>query len=162
MSMDAGTADIIKGIEGFEQLDDTCIAAIASTSSLISVPDGTVFYTADDSSWDVYFVISGIVGVSTSNPGLRDPLRMNDTELLVLRSGAFFGEISFLDGARRHLTVIARERTLVLRIDGPLLKAVCEEDAVTGRAVYALLGKSAARTARDVSMELRNLMVARS
>jgi CRP-like cAMP-binding protein len=162
MSMDAGTADIIKGIEGLSQLDDDGIAALASTSSLSSVPEGTTFFQADDPSWDVYFVISGIVGISMSGPGAREPLPAGDTELLVLRSGAFFGELSFLDGARRHLTVTARERTLVLRLNGPLLKARCEADALVGRAVYSLLGKSAARTARDISMELRNIMAARS
>ena len=162
MSMDAGTADIIKGIEGLNQLDDDGIAAIASTSSLRSVPEGTTFYQVDDTSCDVYFVISGIVGISMSGPGSGEPLGVGDMELLVLRSGAFFGELSFLDGARRHLTATARERTLVLRLDGPILKAVCGADASVGRAVYSLLGKSAARTARDVSMELRTNMAARS
>ncbi len=162
MSMNAGTEDIIKSIEGLSQLDDTGIAAIASISSLSSVPEGTVFFQADDTSWDVYFVISGIVGISMSGPGSQNPLMKDDMELLILRSGAFFGELSFLDGARRHLTVTARERTLVLRINGPLLKAVCEADALVGRAVNSLLGKSAARAARDISMELRNIMAARS
>lgn len=162
MSMDAGTADIIKGMEGLGRLDDDGIAAIASTASLSSVPEGTAFYQADDVSWDVYFVISGIVGVSMSGPGDLEPSMADDLELLILRSGAIFGELSFLDGARRHLTVTARERTLVLRLDGPLLRAVCDADAAVGRAVYSLLGKAAARTARDASMELRNIMAARS
>lgn len=162
MSMDADTADIIKGIEGLNQLNDDGIAAIASVSSLRSVPEGTVFFEADDVSGDVYFVISGIVGVSTSSPETKAPLHIDYTELLVLRSGAIFGELSFLDGARRSLTAAARERTLVLRLDGQLLKTLCDSDAFVGRAVYALLGKAAARAAKDVSMELRNLLAARS
>lgn len=162
MSLDAGTADIIRGIESLNQLDDDGIAAIASASSLRSVPEGTAFFKVDDRSWDVYFIISGVVGISMSEPDAKEPSPTDDMELLVLRSGAFFGALSFLDGARRHLSVTARERTLVLRMDGPLLKAVCEADPLVGRAVYALLGKSAARTARDISMELRNIMAARS
>lgn len=162
MSMDSGTADIIKGMEGLSQLDDNGIAAIASTASLRSVPEGTVFYTVDAISSDVYFVISGIVSVSICGPDAPEASPEGDMEVLVLRSGSFFGELSFLDGARRHLTVTARERTLVLCLDGPHLKATCEADASVGRAVYAMLGKTAARTARDVSMELRNILAARS
>ncbi len=161
MSMDSGTTDIIRGIHGLGGLDDAGIAAIASASSLRSVPEGTNFYDADETTWDVYFVVSGIVGIHSSQPHTNGPGRGINPELLILRSGTIFGALSFLDGARRDMNAIARERSLVLRMDGPLLKAACDADPVVGRAVYALLGKAAARTARDVSMELRNLLAER-
>jgi CRP-like cAMP-binding protein len=79
----------------------------------------------------------------------------------VLRSGALFGVLSFLDGARRDMDAVARERCVLLRLDGPRLKAACEADAELGRTVYAAFGAAAARNARDVFQELRNLLAER-
>lgn len=158
MSIDSDTAAIVRGIPGFGGLDEEAVAAIASASSLQSLPEGSYFYEEDDSSSDVFFVVSGIVAIYTRHPAAKRSSRENDEELLILRSGALFGVIAFLDGARRDMNAMARERSLVLRMDGPLLKAACEADPVVGRAVYALLGKAAARIARDLSMELRNLI----
>lgn len=161
MSLDSDTAEIIRGISGLGGLHDGGITAIASASSLRSVPEGTCFYDADEMSWDVYFVVSGIVGIRYNRPGSPDPARGDDAELLIIRSGSMFGVLSFLDGARRDMNATARERSLVLHMDGPLLKAACEADPAVGRAVYALLGKAAARSARDISMELRNMLTER-
>jgi len=162
MSIDSDTAEFIRGINGFENLDDESIAAIASASSLRSVPEGSFFYEEDEASDDVYFVISGIVGIHSRNPATTLMSIEDENELLILRSGATFGVLSFLDGARRDMNAVARERCLVLRMDGHLLKAACEADPIVGRAVYALLGKAAARIGRDITMELRNLLAARN
>jgi len=156
MSIDTDTAGIIRRIPGFSGLDDAAIAAIAAASSLKSLSEGSYFYKEDDSTYDVYFVVSGIVAIHTRHPAANLSSREDDEELLILRSGALFGVLSFLDGARRDMNAMARERSLVLRMDGPLLKAACEADPFVGRAVYAILGKAAARIGRDLSMELRN------
>ncbi|HPG86718.1 MAG TPA: hypothetical protein PLQ29_08460, partial [Spirochaetales bacterium] len=84
------------------------------------------------------------------------------SELLTMRSGSLFGALSFLDGARRDMRTTARERSLVLRFHGPLLKAVSVSNPAAGRAVYRLLGAAAARNARDISIEMRNLLAERA
>ena len=156
MSIDADTADMIRGIPGFAALDDGGVSAIASASSLRSVPDGEAIYLEDETSIDAYFIVSGVVSVRTRIPGGDD-----FAELATMRSGAFFGMLSFLDGSRRHMSAVARGRCLVLRMDGPLLKAACEASPAVGRAVYERFGQAAAIGARDITMELRNLLAER-
>lgn len=156
MSIDSDITGIVHGIPGFASLDEAAIRAVAAASSLKSIAEGNYFYHEDELSSDVFFVVSGIVGIHARHPASTPPTRDADEELLILRSGAFFGVLSFLDGARRDMYALARERTLVLRMDGQLLKAACEASPEVGRAVYAMFGKVAARIARDIAMELRN------
>jgi CRP-like cAMP-binding protein len=157
MGYDPETRKILRGIAGFEQLDTKRLEALAASASLLSVAENTLVYQEDDASSDVFLIISGIITIRSRLPAGHD----RESELMVLRSGTFFGVLSFLDGARRNLGAFARERSLLLRFDGPRLKAACEADATLGRAVYSLLGTTAARLARDVSMELRNLIAER-
>ena len=155
-----GGSDIVgllRGMPFIGELDDETLSAIASTASLVSAADGDVFYLEDDDSYDVYFVVSGVVAVWLELPNYE-----RYSELLTMRSGSLFGALSFLDGARRDMRTTARERSLVLRFHGPLLKAVSVSNPAAGRAVYQLLGTAAARNARDISIEMRNLLAERA
>jgi|GEM_PF-1349585 len=162
MNADSDIADIVRGIRGFGGLDEPGVAALASAATLMSLAEGAVVYEQDEDSYDVYFIVSGLVAIRASLPGSGGGRRATDPELIVLRSGAFFGVYAFLDGARRDMNAVARERSLVLRFDGPLLKAACEAEPRVGRTAYELFGKAAARNARDISMELRTLMAERA
>ncbi len=157
MGHDPEIQEILRGIPGFERLDGQRLEALADTASLLSVAENTFVFNEDDSSSDVFLIINGIITIRARLPSERD----RDSELLVLRSGAFFGMLSFLDGARRNLGAFARERSLLLRFESSRLKAACEADATLGREVYMLLGATAARVARDVSMEFRNFLAER-
>lgn len=154
MGHDPETREMLRGVAGLERLDGKCLDLMAATASLQSVAENTAVYQEDDDSSDVFLIINGIVTIRSRLPSERDKY----SEILVLRSGAFFGVLSFLDGARRNLGAFARERSLLLRFDSTRLKAACESDAALGRAVYKLLGATAARLARDMTMELRNIM----
>jgi len=157
MNFDPDIADVVRRIRGFDDLDDARVSALASVSSLRSVAEGAFFYEEDEESYDVFFIVSGIVGIRSRLPSSAD----EDSELITLRSGNLFGVLSFLDGARRDLNAVARERTLVLLMDGSRLKNACDADPTLGRAVYSLLGATASRRARDVAMELRNVLAER-
>ena len=157
MSGGSDIAGILRGTPFLGELDDESLSAVASTAVLMSAAEGDVFYREDEDSYDVYFVVSGIVAIWLELPNYE-----RYSELLTLRSGSLFGALSFLDGARRDMRTTARERSLVLRFDGPLLKAACASDQKVGRAVYQLLGATAARNARDISIEMRNLMAERA
>lgn len=158
MDNNTDITEIISGIPAFAALDDESVQAIASASSLRSVAGESVFYSEDETSYDVFYIVSGIVGIRSRLPNGGN----EESELLTLHSGVAFGVLSFLDGARRDFNAVARERCLVLRMDGPLLKAVCAANPVAGSAVYAFFGQAAARNARDVALELRNYLAAES
>lgn len=156
MAGEGGIVDIIGGIRGLSGLDEAGLEALAAASVLEGCPDGTVFYAQDDPSTDVFYVVSGVVEISLQ--------RLDggaSSEILALRSGSLFGIVSFLDGALRDIAAKARGHCLVLRLSGPRLRAACDADPRVGRAVFELFGRSAARTVRDLTLELRTLMTER-
>lgn len=154
MGHDPETREMLRGVAGLEQLDWKSLDSMAASASLRSIAENTAVYQEDDDSSDVFLIINGIVTIRARLPSEHD----RHSDVLMLRSGAFFGVLSFLDGARRNLGAFARERSLLLRFDSARLKAACDSDAALGRAVYKLFGATAARFARDLAMELRNLM----
>jgi CRP-like cAMP-binding protein len=157
MHHDPEVSGLLRHINGFELLDDRSVASLTATASLRSFAENTAVYEEDEETCDIYFIVNGIVSIRSRLPAEREQY----TELLTLRSGRFFGVLSFLDGARRDMGAYARERSLLISFDGLRLRAACEDDTVLGRAVYLATGVSAARMARDVSMELRNYMAER-
>jgi CRP-like cAMP-binding protein len=157
MGHDPETQEILRGIPGFEKLDGQSLDTLAACTTFRSIAENTAIYKEDENSYDVFLIMSGIISIRSRLPSEEERY----SELLVLRSGSFFGVLAFLDGSRRNLSAFTRERSLLMRFDGPRLKADCKANADLGRAVYMSFGGTAARLARDVSMELRNLMIER-
>ena len=147
-------ADILRSIPGFGTLDDSNLRAIASASRLQSVPENHHFYREDEASQDVYYLVSGIINITFILP---DPAS-DPVEILTMHKGALFGTLAFLDGARRNLGAVSRERCIVVKMDGTLLRAACDANPIAGMAVYRVFGEAAARNARDVTFELRSVM----
>ncbi len=144
-------AETIARLPGLGSLPPDRLHGLASMAALESIQEGQTFYREDDQGLDVYYLVSGLV-----EGRMRIPSSGHDDSFRVLKSGSWFGETSFLDGGRRGSTLAARERSLVVRLDGTALRTACERDPVLGRAVYAALGRVAAMRVRDTALELRN------
>ncbi|HAE23591.1 MAG TPA: hypothetical protein DCG47_14925, partial [Spirochaetaceae bacterium] len=56
----------------------------------------------------------------------------------------------------RESSLAARERCLLLKLEGSALRERCKADAELAVRVYAILGRTSAQRYRDVSLELRN------
>lgn len=65
---------------------------------------GEIIFNENDLSYDVFFIASGIVGISTYN------------YRVILDNGSFFGEISSFMHQKRHFTAKAESSVLVLSI----------------------------------------------
>lgn len=157
MRADPEILEMIRRVTGFEGLAPAQLASLARSASLKSLAEGSLIYGEDDTSTDFFYIISGVVSIMNSIPTTGEMW----TELLVLRSGSLFGTLSFLDGTRRNMAAKARERSLALEFDGAAVKKACAADPVLGMAVFATLGATASRHARDVTMELRTLIAER-
>lgn len=154
MRADPEILEMIRRLPGFGELADAETGLLAKAATLRSFADGAAIFEEDDASTDFYYIVSGVVAIRNSIPSSGELW----TEMLILRSGALFGALSFLDGARRNTAAYARERSMLLAFGGEAVKKACGSNAVLGRAVYATLGATAARNARDVAMELRTMI----
>jgi len=143
---------IVRGIPGLEDLDAERSAVLASMAALASLPEGAVAYREDEATRDVYYIVSGLLESRMRIPALNGA----EDVFRTLKSGDVFGETAWLDGGRRGTTTSARERSLVLRIDGDALRKACDADPTLGMAVYRLLGRTSAARCRETSLELRN------
>ncbi|TFG82073.1 MAG: cyclic nucleotide-binding domain-containing protein [Spirochaetales bacterium] len=153
MNVESDLTDTIRSIPGFDRLDDAAAAAIASAASLSSFSEEEIAYREDDTGNDVYYLISGLMESRMRMPGRS---RQLEEGFITLKSGDIFGETSFLDGGRRESSVVARERSLALRLDGTALRSVCDGLPPLAAIVYRTLGRSLAVRYRDASLELRN------
>lgn len=157
MRADPEILEMIRRVPGFGALSDSEAATLARAASLRSAGEAEALYEEDDASIDFFYIVSGVIAIRNSIPTDGELW----TDMLILRSGSMFGALSFLDGARRNTAAYARERSLLLEFKGASVKKACDADPSLGRAVYATLGATAARNARDVSMELRNMIAER-
>lgn len=144
-------SETIARLPGLESLPPEGVPELARIARLESLAEGAAFYREDEPGTDVYFILSGL-----AEARMRLPSGGEDDGFRTLKPGSYFGETAFLDGGRRDSTMVARERCLVLRLDGASLKAACDGNAAVGRAVYAALARAAAARLRDTELDLRN------
>ena len=91
----------LKNIPLFAHLKDTQLKAIASQCKKVQFKKGSVIFHMKDMSTDLYIVDAGI---------LKAMLSDDEGDEIVLASfekGAFFGELSLLDGKGRSATIVA-------------------------------------------------------
>lgn len=99
---------ILKEIPLFAKLTKKQIDAIQSVCKTIEVPEGKIVIHQDDSSFDLYIVVSGGVKVSLFDQSGREII------LDTIKAGGFFGELSLFDSKPRSATVTATARSTLL------------------------------------------------
>jgi CRP-like cAMP-binding protein len=143
----------IRALPGFENLPEAQAEFLADISSFLSLGEHELAFREDEASSDLFYIVSGLMESRMRVPGRQ---RDEDEGFSTLKSGEYFGETAFLDGSRREASLAARERCLLLKLDGSALRERCKADPELAARVYALLGRTSAQRYRDVSLELRN------
>lgn len=93
--------DVLKSISLFSRLSSQQRNLIQSSCKEVKVSKGAVIIQQEESSFDLYVILSGAVRVSLINKDGREVM------LDVLREGAVFGELSVLDQRCRSAMVTA-------------------------------------------------------
>jgi CRP/FNR family transcriptional regulator, cyclic AMP receptor protein len=96
----------LRRVSLFSDCTDLELRGIASISTIVESPAGTVLTEVGTPGDSFFFIIDGRVSVETQI-GFGDPLYPGD----------FFGEMSLLDGEPRSATVIARTDVRLLVVD---------------------------------------------
>ena len=83
---------------------------------LLEVPEGWVFFEQGDPGQEMYFMLSGTVGI-----------RRDDRELARIGKGKFFGEMTFLLGQERSASAVALEPCRCVVVHGQNFEALLVE-----------------------------------
>ena len=94
----------------FVELDREELAIVVRGANQYSVPENHTFFEMGDSNESLFVILSGSVRIE--RPGTED-----DIELGKLSSGAFFGEMSFMDNSKTTAKVSTVESTEVLELN---------------------------------------------
>ncbi|HYA88789.1 MAG TPA: cyclic nucleotide-binding domain-containing protein, partial [Nitrospirota bacterium] len=111
-------SSVIPLFAGFSQEEFNDFTKVMNVHPL---PGGLTIVEQDDSGKSVYLIASGSVNVFTTL------LSGERVDLAVLRSGDFFGEMSFLTGKPRTATVETAEDAVILEITEDKLREITSQ-----------------------------------
>ncbi|WP_019877783.1 cyclic nucleotide-binding domain-containing protein [Sporichthya polymorpha] len=121
--------DAIADLEIFAGLDRRQLAKIASLSTQVTLPEGSVLCRRGERGREAFVLVEGSVAVC-----------VEDQALAVLRPGAVFGEMSLLDGKPRVATVTATSQVSVLVISPLELASLLEAVPAVRSRIFSTLG----------------------
>lgn len=121
--------DTIADLDLFAGLDRKQLATIASLSTEVTLPEGTVLCHRGERGREAFVLIEGSVAVS-----------VQDQAIAVLRPGAVFGEMSLLDGKPRVATVTATSQVSVLVLNPLKLASLLESVPAVRSRIFATQG----------------------
>jgi CRP-like cAMP-binding protein len=121
--------DAIADLDLFAGLDRKQLATIASLSTPVTLPAGSVLCRRGERGREAFILIEGSVAVS-----------IEDEAIAVLRPGSVFGEMSLLDGSPRVANVTATSQVTVLVLTNLELSSVLDAVPAVAARVYSTLG----------------------
>ncbi len=105
----------------FQHFPDDELMKLAMEVREESVDAGKVLFREGESGDDFWVVVAGSVeGTRATKVGKQPVVRV--------RAGQMFGEVSFLDGKARPISVMATQPTVMLRFDSPTVRPLLERD----------------------------------
>ncbi|MBI3394425.1 MAG: cyclic nucleotide-binding domain-containing protein [Spirochaetia bacterium] len=145
--MDKQASNLLKGMYLFKDFAPKELEKLAKICKRTTYNAGErVFYETDEAH-SMYIVEMGTLKLIKK--GMDD-----SQEVLRLGSGAHFGEMPFLDGMARALTVEAMERTSLIEIPYEELRKLLEEEPKIAAHVYSELAHFLAARLRRATVDL--------
>jgi CRP-like cAMP-binding protein len=121
--------DAIVDLDLFAGLDRKQLATIASLSTQVTLPAGSVLCRRGERGREAFILVEGTVAVS-----------IEDEAIAVLRPGSVFGEMSLLDGTPRVANVTATSQVSVLVLTNRELASLLDAVPAVAARIYSTLG----------------------
>lgn len=137
--------------EGF---DDKEVAELAKICKPVRFQSGEVIVAEDARERDLYFIISGRAQINLSGPSARD----DAGAISKIIPGQVFGELGFIDGARRSTWVVAIDEVEAIQLEWEDFDQLTQSNAKIGYKFVYNLAHVIAERLRDTTMNLSNLM----
>jgi CRP-like cAMP-binding protein len=144
----------LQGTEVFKGLDVKDLEQIANICKPTRFEKGEVIVEEDARERELYIIRSGRVNISLSPPGSEE----TRGTLTNCTPGQVFGELSFIDGARRSTWVLALEDVEVYQIRWESFSGLIQVKPEIGYRVMSNLARVIADRLRDTTMLCSNLL----
>jgi CRP/FNR family transcriptional regulator, cyclic AMP receptor protein len=105
----------------FEHFPDEPLMKLALVAREETVQGGAVLYREGDAGDDFWVVVAGAIDGNRATPVGKQPI-------IRVRTGQMFGDVSFLDGKPRPITVTATQPTVLLRFDSSAVRQLLERN----------------------------------
>ena len=149
------------GVAGFladsalcKGLDEAEIAGIAEICRPVQFRAGEVIVAEDARGRDLYFIRDGRAQINLSGPSARD----DAGAITKCLPGEVFGELGFIDGARRSTWVVAIDNLDAIQLNWDDFSQLIEANAKIGYKFIYNLALVIAERLRDTTMTLSNLL----
>ena len=137
--------------EGFDTAEVEELARICKTARFKA---GEVIVAEDARGRDLYFVKSGRAQINLSGPSPRD----DAGTISKILPGQVFGELGFIDGARRSTWVVAIEEVETIQLGWEDFHQLTQNNSKIGFKFIYNLALVMAERLRDTTMSLSNLL----
>jgi CRP-like cAMP-binding protein len=144
----------LKDTEVFKGLADEDLERIAGICNPAQYDKGQVIVEEDARERELYIIKSGRVNISLSPPGSGE---VRGT-LTKCTPGQVFGELSFIDGARRSTWVTALDDVEVYQIRWESFSGIIQSKPEIGYRVMSNIARVIADRLRDTTMLCSNLL----
>ena len=116
------TADFLRSIDMFSELDDTLLEPIVAQSKTLDLQRGDVLFQSGDYSSDLYIVTRGRIAIGNRSFGGRESL------VALMESGDLFGEMPLFSNDGRSAEARALEESAVVVIPYQPVKDLYDEN----------------------------------
>ena len=135
--------NVLRGIDLFQHLDPIHLAHLASIGEVREHKKNAVLFEEGDDGSHIYLVVNGSVRISKMVPGI------GEEALAVLRTGAYFGEMEFIEpDLDRAARAVVHERCTLYAFSYEDLRTLFNADRDFALAVQEQLLKTLARRLR--------------
>ena len=116
------TADFLRSIDMFSELDDTLLEPIVAQSKTLDLQRGDVLFQSGDDSSDLYIVTRGRIAIGNRSFDGRESL------VALMESGDLFGEMPLFSNDGRSAEARALEESAVVVIPYQPVKDLYDEN----------------------------------
>lgn len=123
------SSNLLQNVYVFKELTPKELETIASLATVESFGPGDEIFTQGDAAVSFFVIKFGSVKIQRSG-------KEDSVDVATLGTGSHFGEMAFVDGEKRSATVIAIERTELVKLDFQDLRRVLEANPAIAVKVY--------------------------
>jgi CRP-like cAMP-binding protein len=135
--------DVLRDLDLFRDLDALHLAHLAAVGTKVEYPKGEVLFEEGDDGSHIFVVVSGGIRISKIVPGI------GEEALAVLRPGAYFGEMEFIDrDLNRAAQAMVHERAVLYAFGYSDLDTLFNTDRDMALAIQGAMLRTLARRLR--------------
>ena len=138
----------------FAELDQAELEKVQAIAERRQCSTGDIILKQGMPADAVFVILEGEVRVTAIMAEEDESLGREEEVLVRLKPGEFFGELSFVDGTRPSLSVIAEEGAQLLALPHGSLRELLESDARLCRKLLFAMMRTLAARLRDTDREL--------